>query len=384
MPPILNFNSKLPNAKTTIFTVVGKLANEHNAVNLSQGFPDFPPDPELLDLYSKALEGSYNQYAPMTGAKQLREVIIEKTEKTYGRKYDVEKEVTVTAGATQAIYTAIAAFISKGDEVVVLKPAYDCYEPAIELAGGIPVLIQLKGKGFKIDWDEFRSQITSKTRMIIINTPHNPSGQILTESDMLTLQEILRDTNIILLSDEVYEHIVFDGAVHQSAVRFDELAQRSIVCSSFGKTFHVTGWKIGYCVGPSYLMREFNKVHQYNVFCVNHPAQIALATYLQNENHYLGLGDFYQKKRDYFLNAISDSRFKFTPSQGSYFQLLDYSDITDERDITLNERLIKDYKLASIPMSVFNINERDDKLLRFCFAKTEETLDRAAEILNTI
>ncbi|MEM9363224.1 MAG: methionine aminotransferase [Bacteroidota bacterium] len=384
MRTFLNINSKLPNAKTTIFTVVGKMAKEHNAVNLSQGFPDFSPDAELLHLYTKALNSTYNQYAPMTGAQQLREVIVEKIAQSYGRRYDAKKEVTVTAGATQAIYTAITAFVSKGDEVLVLKPAYDCYEPAIELAGGVPVLTQLKGKEFKIDWGEFRNKVTSKTRMVIINTPHNPSGQILTESDMLTLQEILRDTNIILLSDEVYEHIVFDGEVHQSAVRFDDLAQRSIVCSSFGKTFHVTGWKIGYCVGPSDLMQEFNKIHQFNVFCVNHPAQIALAQYLQNEEHYLNLGVFYQKKRDYFLHAISSSRFKFTPSQGSYFQLLDYSDITDESDLALNERLIKDYKLASIPMSVFNINERDDNLLRFCFAKTEETLDKAAVILNKI
>ena len=384
MSAFLNFNSKLPEVKTTIFTVVGKMANEYKAINLAQGFPDFSPDNELLGLYKKALIGTYNQYAPMTGVQQLREVIVEKIEKTYGKKYDVEKEVTVTAGATQAIYTAITAFVSKGDEVIILKPAYDCYEPAIELAGGVPVLIQLKGKEFKIDWDEFRDKVTSKTRMVIINTPHNPSGQILTETDMLALQDILRNTHVILLSDEVYEHIVFDDAVHQSASRFEDLSERSIICSSFGKTFHVTGWKVGYCVGPLDLMQEFNKIHQFNVFCVNHPAQIALAEYLQNEEHYLSLNDFYQKKRDYFLNAISGSRFKFTPSQGSYFQLLDYSDITNEGDIALNERLIKEYKLASIPMSVFNINERDDKLLRFCFAKTEETLDKAAEILNKI
>jgi methionine aminotransferase len=384
MSIIKNINSKLPNVKTTIFTVVGKMAREHNATNLSQGFPDFLPDPELMNLYTEALNGNYNQYAPMTGAIQLREIIVAKTEKLYGRIYNVENEVTVTAGATQAIYTAITAFISKGDEVIILKPAYDCYEPAIELVGGVSVLVQMKGKDFKVDWEEFKSKITSKTKMVIINTPHNPSGQIFTRTDMLALQECLRGTNIILLSDEVYEHIVFDGAIHQSAARYDDLASRSIICSSFGKTFHVTGWKIGYCVGPSYLMHEFNKVHQFNVFCVNHPGQIALAGYLENKNHYLSLNNFYQIKRDYFLNAISGSRFKFTPSQGSFFQLLDYSEITDENDVALNERLIKDYKLASIPMSVFNINEKDDKMLRFCFAKTEKTLDKAAEILNRI
>jgi len=384
MSVIQHIDSKLPNVKTTIFTVVGKMAREHNATNLSQGFPDFSPDPKLIDLYTQALKGNNNQYAPMTGAMQLREAIVEKTKKLYGRKYNVENEITVTAGATQAIYTAITAFISKGDEVIILKPAYDCYEPAIELVGGVSVLVQLKGKDYKVDWEEFRSKITSKTKMVIINTPHNPSGQIFTKGDMLALQESLRDTNIILLSDEVYEHIVFDGAVHQSAARFDDLAARSIICSSFGKTFHVTGWKIGYCVGPTNLMHEFNKTHQFNVFCVNHPGQIALAGYLKDENRYLSLNDFYQQKRDYFLNAISDSRFKFTPSQGSFFQLLDYSEITNENDVALNERLIKDYKLASIPMSVFNINEKDDNMLRFCFAKTEKTLDKAAEILNSI
>lgn len=384
MSVIQHVSSKLPNVKTTIFTVVGRMAREYNATNLSQGFPDFSPDSELIDLYTKALKGNYNQYAPMTGALQLREAIVEKTEKLYGRKYNVENEVTVTAGATQAIYTAITAFVSKGDEVIILKPAYDCYEPAIELVGGVPILVQMKGKDFKVDWAEFRSKITARTKMVVINTPHNPSGQIFTREDMLALQESLRNTNIILLSDEVYEHIVFDGAEHQSAVRFDDLAGRSIICSSFGKTFHVTGWKLGYCVGPAELMHEFNKTHQFNVFCVNHPGQIALANYLKDEKHYLGLNAFYQKKRDYFLNAISGSRFKFTPSQGSFFQLLDYSEITDENDIVLNERWIKEYKLASIPMSVFNINEKNDHLLRFCFAKTEETLDKAAEILNRI
>ena len=384
MGVIQQFNSKLPNAKTTIFTIVGNLAREYNATNLSQGFPDFLPDPKLIDLYILALKGKNNQYAPMTGTLQLREAIVEKTEKLYGRKYNVKNEVTVTAGATQAIYTAISTFISKDDEVIILKPAYDCYEPAIKLVGGVPVLIQMKGKEFKVDWEELRSKITSRTKMVIINTPHNPSGRIFTESDMLELQESLRNSDIILLSDEVYEHIVFDGAIHQSAARFDDLASRSIICSSFGKTFHVTGWKMGYCIGPSELMYEFNKVHQFNVFCVNHPGQIALANYLKDANNYMELNSFYEKKRDYFLNAISSSRFKFTPSQGSFFQLLDYSEITTESDIALNERLIKNYKLASIPMSVFNIDEKDDKMLRFCFAKTEKTLDKAAEILNRI
>lgn len=379
-----SITSKLPDLKTTIFTVVGNLAREHNATNLSQGFPDFVADPKLLDMVAKAMKDGHNQYAPMAGVMTLRETISAKTEKLYGRRYKPQTEVTITAGATQAVYTAITAFISTGDEVIVIKPAYDCYEPAIELVGGVPVFVQLKGKDFKIDWEELRNVITPKTKMVIINTPHNPSGQILSAADMLELQKSLTNTNIILLSDEVYEHIVFDGATHQSACRFDDLASRSIICSSFGKTFHVTGWKMGYCIGPAELMYEFQKVHQFNVFCVNHPAQIGLNAYLQDENHYLGLSAFYQEKRDFFLEAIAGSRFKFTPSQGSFFQLLDYSEITNENDIKLNERLIKDYKLAGIPMSVFNINEKDDKVLRFCFAKKRETLEKAAKILCKI
>lgn len=379
-----SIHSKLPNVKTTIFTTVGDLARKHNATNLSQGFPDFDADPILLNLIAKAMKDGHNQYAPMKGVMPLRVTISDKTEKLYGRHYNPETEITITAGATQAIYTAITAFVSTGDEVIVIKPAYDCYEPAIELSGGVPVFVQLKGKDFKVDWEEFRNTITPKTKMVIINTPHNPSGQILSEADMLELQKSLSNTNIILLSDEVYEHIVFDGALHQSACRFDDLASRSIICSSFGKTFHITGWRVGYCVGPSELMYEFQKVHQFNMFCVNQAAQIALNTYLQNEKHYLNLNTFYQEKRNYFLKSIANSRFKFTPSQGSFFQLLDYSEITDENDIKLNEKLIKDYKLAGIPMSVFNINERDDKVLRFCFAKKHETLEKASEILCKI
>ena len=377
-------HSKLPNLKTNIFTIVNDLARKHNATDLSQGFPDFNADPKLLELVTYYINKGYNQYAPMAGDLDLRETISNKTEKLYGHYYDPNTEITITAGATQAIYTAITTFVTKGDEVIILKPAYDCYEPAITLAGGKPIFIQLKGKSFKIDWQEFRNSISSKTKMVIINTPHNPSGQLLTETDMLELQKSLANTNIILLSDEVYEHIVFDGNTHQSVCRYNDLASRSIICSSFGKTFHVTGWKIGYCVAPKELMSEFKKVHQFNVFCINHPVQKALNSYLKNEENYLNLSSFYQKKRDYFLKAITSSRFKFTPSQGTFFQLLDYSNITDENDIVLNERLIKEYNLASIPMSVFNINNKDNKILRFCFAKKKETLDKAAEIINRI
>ncbi len=384
MSSTLSLKSKLPNLKTTIFSIVGNLAKKHNATNLAQGFPDFKTDSKLLDMVTHAMKDGYNQYAPMPGLLALRETIAIATEKLYGRYYNPETEITITTGATQAIYTAITAFVAKDDEVIVLKPAYDCYEPAIELAGGVPVLIQMKGAAYKIDWQEFKNAITSKTKMVIINTPHNPSGQVLSKKDMLALEACLANTNIVLLSDEVYEHIIFDGTQHQSASRFKDLASRSIICSSFGKTFHITGWKMGYCVAPEVLMKEFRKVHQFNVFSVNHPAQLGINNYLKDENTYLNLANFYQEKRDYFLNAISESRFKFTTTKGTFFQLLDYSDITDENDVLLNERLIKDYKLASIPISVFNIDEKDDKMLRFCFAKTKETIDKAAEILNSI
>ncbi len=376
--------SKLPNVKTTIFTTMGNLAREHKAIDLSQGFPNFETDSTLIDLVTKAMKEGHNQYAPMAGYYRLRETIVQKIEKLHGKAYDVATEVTVTIGATQAIFTAITAFVRPGDEVIVIKPAYDCYEPAIEVNGGIPVYLQLDGDDYSIDWEAFRSKITPKTKMAIINSPHNPSGRIFSKNDMLKLQDVLKNTNIVLISDEVYEHIVFDGATHESASRFDDLASRSFVCASFGKTFHVTGWKMGYCVAPSELMREFRKVHQFNVFCVDHPVQRAMATYLQNERHYLDLNGFYQQKRDFFLNAIKGSRFNSIPAQGTYFQLLDYSDITDEADEKLAKRLLTDHKIACIPISSFNVDNRNDRALRFCFAKTQETLEKAADILNGV
>jgi len=379
-----SLKSKLPNAKTTIFTVVGDLARKHNAIDLSQGFPNFEADPKLIELVSKAMLDGHNQYAGMKGFLPLREILSTKIKKQHGRNYSPDIEITIVAGATQAIYTAITTFVHSGDEVIVIKPAYDCYEPAIEINGGITVHVELDAPNYHIDWEVFKSKLSSKTRMVIINTPHNPIGRVFSKNDMLQLQEILRDTNIILLSDEVYEHIIFDGEIHQSAARFDDLASRSIICSSFGKTFHVTGWKIGYCVAPEALMCEFQKVHQFNVFCVPRPVQHGLATYLKNENHYLELGTFYEKKRDFFLNAIKDSRFKFKPSQGSYFQILDYSEITQEPDDEFVKRLILEHKLASIPVSEFNLNHRNDTMLRFCFAKKEETLQKAADILNRL
>ncbi|MGB5820101.1 MAG: methionine aminotransferase [Saonia sp.] len=385
MPTFSNkITSKLPKVQTTIFTTMGKLAAQHNAINLSQGFPNFEPDPALLDLVDNAMKAGYNQYAPMAGIFSLREAISEKIEALYGVSYHPESEITVTAGATQAIFTIISSFITIGDEVIVFKPAYDCYEPAIELHGGIPICIQLKGKDFTIDWNDFQNKIGPRTKMVIINTPHNPSGTMLSKADMLRLQEILKATDIIVISDEVYEHIVFDGRLHESAAKYGDLASKSFICASFGKTFHTTGWKLGYCAGPKELMHEFRKTHQYNVFCVNHPIQRALATYIKKPENYLGLGSFYQEKRDFFLSAIADSRFKPIPSQGTYFQLLDYSEITDEADIHFAKKLTIEDKVASIPISVFNMDQRDDHLLRFCFAKTTDTLKKAAEILRNI
>lgn len=378
------FTSKLPNVKTTIFTTVGNLARKHKAIDLSQGFPNFGADPKLLNLVDDAIKSGHNQYAAMPGYYGLREIISQKIDRLHGRTYHPETEITVTVGATQAIYTAVTAFVRPGDEVIVIKPAYDCYEPAIELNGGTPVYYQLNKVNYSVDWEDFKTKITKKTRMVIINTPHNPSGTIFSIEDMHQLQEILRNTNIVLISDEVYEHIIFDDAEHQSASRFKDLASRSFICASFGKTFHVTGWKMGYCAAPKTLMDEFRKVHQFAVFCVDHPVQRALAKYLQNENHYLDLNEFYQQKRDYFLKMLKESRFKFKPSQGTYFQLVDYTNITQEGDEDLSKRLIVDHQLASIAISSFNVNHRDDKVLRFCFAKKKETLEKAADILCSL
>ena len=374
-------NSKLPGSKTSIFSVMSKMASEHNAINLSQGFPNFETDQKLKNLVTNAMNNGYNQYPPAHGVKELREEISKKIESLYGRSYHPDKEITITAGATQALYCAITAFINRDDEVIVLKPAYDSYEPTIKVNGGVPVQIQLKGEEYKVEWNEVRSAITSQTKMIIINTPHNPTGTVLKEEDMRELDKILADTNIILLSDEVYEHLIFDNKEHQSVSKFPGLAERAIVCASFGKTFHNTGWKTGYCVAPARLMKEIRKIHEITVFSVNHPMQVAYAEYLKNPDHYLKLSKFYQNKRDLFLNLIKDSKFTFKPSEGTYFQLLNYSQITNEKDVTFAEKLVKMNSIASIPVSVFNIDEKDNNQLRFCFAKTDETLEKAAEIL---
>lgn len=380
----MNFTSKLPQVGTTIFTVMSEMAHEYGAINLAQGFPGFDSDPKLQKLVTKAMTQGYNQYAPMPGVYSLRKSITHKINSLYGSEYHPETDCTVTAGATQAIYTIVSTFIRPDDEVIVLKPAYDCYEPAVQVNGGVVVPIQLKAPEYKVDWKTVEQAITPKTKMLFINTPHNPTGTILDKEDMLELVRILKGTDIILLSDEVYEHIVFDGKRHESVARYPELRNRSFITASFGKTFHNTGWKMGYTVAPKELMQEFQKVHQFNVFSVHHPSQRAFAQYLEEPTHYTELQDFYQQKRDLFLRLIEGSRFKATPSAGTYFQMLDYAAISDEPDTLFAERLTKQNRLASIPTSVFNLNQEDFKMLRFCFAKEDETLQRAAAILNSI
>lgn len=378
----VNFQSKLPDTGTTIFSVMSQLAMQHNAINLSQGFPNFPVDPALIELVTRAMADGHNQYAPMQGLLPLREVIIDKVNRLYGSSYHPDTDITITAGATQAIFTAISAFIRPGDEVILFAPAYDCYEPAIILQGGKTKIIELRYPDYQIPWDEVKNICSSQTKMIIINTPHNPAGSILSEADMLQLTELTRGTDCIVLSDEVYEHIIFDGQQHQSAARWPELAERTFVIASFGKTFHCTGWKTGYCIAPGHLMKEFQKVHQFNVFCVSHPIQKALAAYLRNGEMYNSLGQFYQNKRDLFLSGIKGSGFNYIPTKGSYFQLLDYSNISREDDVSFAERLTKEFKVASIPVSVFYKSRYDAKVLRFCFAKTDETILQATEILS--
>jgi methionine aminotransferase len=379
-----SIESKLPHVGTTIFTVMSGLANETGAINLSQGFPSFEVSRELIELYHQAMMNNHNQYAPMPGLLSLREALSKKTEKIHGAYYNPESEITITAGGTQALYTAITAFVNKGNEVIIFEPAYDSYKPAIELAGGIVKPYSLTPPDYRINWEDVKQMITSKTKMIMINTPHNPSGTILTANDLEQLDAITRDTNIIVLSDEVYEHIIFDGETHQSVARFENLRNRSVMVYSFGKTFHATGWKTGYCLAPEYLMKEFRKVHQFLVFSVNTPLQVALAAYLKNEEHYLNLPSFYQAKRDYFLSLIEGCSFTFTPCKGSYFQLLDYSSFSNEKDTDLAIRLTKEFGIASIPVSVFYSSPVDTKMLRFCFAKDNQTLEKAAEKIHRI
>jgi len=379
----LQLKSKLPHTTTTIFTKMSALATEYGAINLSQGFPDFICSPKLIELVHHYMKRGDNQYAPMQGIIQLRERIAEKTQALYNRTYDPEKEINITAGGTQAIYVAITALVHPGDEVILFAPAYDSYAPAVELCGGKSLFINMAAPDFRIDWEEVRKNISEKTRLLIVNSPQNPTGTVLSAEDLQQLQHIVRGTNIAIISDEVYEHIIFDHR-HESVLHYPELAERSFVVFSFGKTYHVTGWKLGYVLAPNYLMEEFRKVHQFEVFSVNRPLQMALADFMQYKDEYLQLHDFYKKKRDLFISYLKDSRFMVKPADGTYFQLLDYHNITDEADTELAVRWTKEIGVASIPISVFYPDKRDQKVLRFCFAKEDDTLRKAGELLCKI
>jgi methionine aminotransferase len=376
--------SKLPNVGTTIFTVMSRLAAEHNAINLSQGFPDFDCAQELRDLLTRYVNAGLNQYPPMAGVMRLREAVAEKVQALYGAAYDPEDEVTIVPGATYGIFTAVAALIRPGDEVILFEPAYDSYAPSVEVAGGVPVYVRLRYPGYDVDWRSVQEAITPRTRMIIVNSPNNPTASVLSAEDLRMLEATLRGTDIVVVADEVYEHIVFDGHRHESVARFPALAERSFVVSSFGKTFHVTGWKMGYVLAPRELTLEFRKVHQFNVFVANGPVQHALAEYMRNRDAYLSLAAFYQRKRDFFLAGVAGSRFTPLPSRGTFFQNLCYDAVSDERDTDLALRLTRERGIAAIPVSVFYREPPSHRVLRFCFAKSEETLARGAEILCRI
>lgn len=374
-------DSKLPGDHTSIFAIMSQLAHQYDAVNLSQGFPDFPVDERLKGLLIDAIQNGHNQYAHPLGVPKLRTAIAAKIEAQQGRKYDIESEITVTAGATQAIYGFIAATIHTGDEAIILTPAYDCYAPTIQFHGGKVRAVPLD-EHYKVDWDRVEEAITSRTRLIITNSPHNPSGKVFTEGDMQQLQRLVVENDLFHLSDEVYGDMVFDGRQHLSAARYDGLAERSFITGSFGKTFHVTGWKVGYGLAPEKLTKEFRKVHQNMVFCINHPAQQAIGGYLADPDSYNGISKMYEQKRDFFLSLIKNSKFQFTPTEGTYFQLLDYSAVSDMGDIAFAKAMTENHRLASIPISVF-MDGRDPRQLRFCFAKEDEVLIKAAEILNS-
>jgi len=382
--PVLQ--SRLPAVGTTVFTLMSNLALEHGAVNLGQGFPDFGCDPRLLDMVNDAMRAGLNQYPPMTGAAPLREAIAAKIATLYGRHYDAGSEITVTAGATQAIITAILCAVHPGDEVIVIEPAYDSYLPAIRLAGGVPVTVSMRldEDGYSVPWGEVASAVTPRTRMIVINTPHNPTGTILRAADLEALARIVADTDIVLLSDEVYEHMVYDGERHESVSRHPVLAERAFVVSSFGKTYHVTGWKIGYVAAPSALMAEFRKVHQYNVFTVNTPMQHGLGAYMRDPAPYLDLPAFYQKKRDLFRAGLAGSRFTLLPADGTYFQCVRYDAISTMDESEFAQWLTREIKVAAIPVSAFYRGGKESGIVRFCFAKRDETLELALERLNRV
>ncbi|MBU6339983.1 MAG: aminotransferase class I/II-fold pyridoxal phosphate-dependent enzyme [Bacteroidetes bacterium] len=380
----MQIESKLPHVGTTIFTVMSALAAAHKAINLAQGFPNFNPSEKLQTLVSQHMAAGDNQYAPMAGLPLLRERIAHKMEAMYGISINPESEITVTAGGTQAIFCIMGAFVRPGDEVILLEPCYDSYRPSIETMGGVAVPYQLEAPGYQVDWQAVAKLITPRTRMICVNTPSNPTGQILTRTDWDALAGILHGTNILVMSDEVYEHLIYDSQPHDTALAHAELRARTLAIYSFGKTYHNTGWKTGYCIAAPELSAEFRKVHQFNVFCANHPMQAAFADFMADSSEYLGLPQFYQQKRDFFAQAMANTRFKALPCKGTYFQLYDYSAISNEGDLDFCKRLTAEYGVAAIPVSAFYSNGHDAKVIRFCFAKTEDMLEAAGKRLEQV
>jgi methionine aminotransferase len=380
----LHINSKLPDVGTTIFTIMSGLAAKVNAVNLGQGYPDYSMSPELVSLVNDAMKNDFNQYVPMQGYMPLREALAEKVQDLYNLTINPDTQITITPGGTYAIYTALTTVLQPGDEVIVFQPGYDSYIPNVEINGAKAVLVNLQFPEYKINWNEVRSKITAKTRMIMLNTPHNPTGSVLMEEDIQQLRSIVKDSNILILSDEVYEHLVFDGLPHQSMLRYPDLAERSFVCFSFGKTYHCTGWKLGYCIASPGLTAEFRKVHQFNCFSCHSPSQVALAGFLKNKDAYLSLGSEMQKKRDHFIKLMQDTKFELLSSKGSYFICAKYDRISDEKDSDFAIRITKEYGVAMIPVSVFYKDGIDNKVVRFCFCKKNETLEKAVERLRKI
>lgn len=371
----------MPNVGTTIFTVMSVLAAKHNAINLGQGFPDFPMSEELVALVAEAMASGYNQYTHMNGYIPLRETIAEKVEFLYKTKINPDTQITVTPGGTYALYTALTTVLQPGDEVIVFEPAYDSYIPAIELNGAKAVAIQLTFPEYKIDWTEVKKRVTEKTRVIMINSPHNPTGSVLTANDIVQLRQIVKDTQIIIISDEVYEHLIMDGYRHESILNYPDLLERSFVSFSFGKVYHCTGWKLGYSISSEYLMKEFRKIHQFNAFCCDTPKQVALATFLKNKESYLALGPFLQKKRDYFQNGMTQTKLAPLPTHGSYFQIYSYRNLSDQSEKDFAIHLTENFGVATIPVSAFYQQDVNHQVLRFCFCKKEETLDAAIERL---
>ncbi len=378
---MISIQSKLPGVGTTIFSVMSKLAEEYNAINLSQGFPDYACDEKLINMVNDAMKTGFNQYAPMPGLSSLRELIAEKAETLYNASYHPDTEVTITAGGTQAIFTALASCINHGDEVIIFEPAYDCYAPAIKLLGGLVKPYELNPPDYEIDWEMVKKLFTANTKMIILNSPQNPTGCILSEKDIKALIKLTKNTDILILSDEVYEHIIFDGKKHHSVALYPELRERSFIVASFGKLLHTTGWKLGYCLAPENLMKEFRKIHQFNVFSVNTPMQVGIFNYLKNPDTYLTLSGFFEQKRDLFRSLLAETSFKLLPCHGSYFQCVSYAHLNSEKDTDMAIRLVKEYGVASIPVSAFYAKNTDHQILRFCFAKKQETLEKAVERL---